>query len=131
MIDTKELRLGNYLQYVNDKNILTFRVESISGKTIRVLYNKSVSPLSPGDAQGIPLTGEILHMCGFEHVVNEETNIGFRKLTNPSITIYKDKTTLGNNPVRHPEYLHRLQNLYYALTGKELEVTLPEIRERY
>lgn len=121
MIDPKELRPGNYLQYVNDKNILTFRVESIGGKTIRVLYNKSVSSLPSGDVQGIPLTGEILHMCGFEHVVNEGTDIGFRKLTNPSITIYKDKTTLGNNPVIHPEYLHQLQNLYlyFALTGKE------------
>ena len=69
----------------------------------------------------IPLTPEVLESCGFEvfpwgYVKKSSKDFGVRinlRSFNYDVS--------GNSPVKI-EYLHQLQNLYFALTGEELEV---------
>ena len=73
----------------------------------------------------IPLTPEVLGKCGFE---SGETV--FRKRDN--LVISKDLSWIGIYSDRMdddavfncPKYLHELQNLFFALTGEELEINL-------
>ena len=80
----------------------------------------------------IPLTEEILLKCGF----NYSQNIGEYETSDDDycILIRKDEDTeefyfeigdLGFNYVfKTIKYLHQLQNLYFVLTGTELEINL-------
>ena len=75
----------------------------------------------------IPLTEAWLLKFGFEKI-NHISGYSFfnlkrnkRKSNLPSICIYNNYTRVGNNTsVMHCEYVHQLQNLYFALTGEEL-----------
>lgn len=137
MIDVKELRIGNL---VFDK--LSNRTMSVAGVSFtdskgfvfveavefeNSEYNyKGVSfqPYLSIHFEPIQLTAEILEQCGFE------------KSKSHHLDFFKD-TGIGNNfftfrlgrPFKHEsqwwqeiKYLHQLQNLYFAITGKELTV---------
>jgi hypothetical protein len=73
------------------------------------------------DFRPIPLTPEILEKCGWE-----EYAIGYYRLD--EFYIYYDNSGLNVYRFRdYPvtvKYLHQLQNLYFALTGTELNITL-------
>lgn len=80
----------------------------------------------------IPLTEDILLKCGFVskgknllghifaksfvhyYVTNKRDNFAFRMNTPNDTSVF----------IREIEYLHELQNLYFAITGEELEVKL-------
>lgn len=71
----------------------------------------------------IPLTPEILGKCGFElfpwgWVKKSSNDFGIRL----QVHSFSYEVS-GNNPVKI-KYLHQLQNLYFALTGEELEIKL-------
>jgi hypothetical protein len=85
----------------------------------------------------IPLTPEILEKCGFEKSKEEvygEEYLGLKLYngicryeicffpgnTFTSISLFHKGELIG----RTWEYLHQLQNLYFALTGQELNVKL-------
>ena len=76
------------------------------------------------DVQPIELTEEILLKCGF---VKDE----FDNWENETrLGLYKPEefdgylSVWGESTVGECNYLHQLQNLYYALTGQELEINL-------
>lgn len=92
------------------------------------------------DMEGIFLTEEILLKCGFERHI-KEMNIDGIEMKLQVNGHDRDGTwfsscgkfngglvvmTLcrGNYVCDNIEYLHQLQNLYFALAGKELEVAL-------
>src|SRR5690606_22896206 len=77
----------------------------------------------------IPLTEEMLLKCGF---VKSENSLFFHKETNPvkfvislnTYTIYFKYEGLYQPMIEIPyksKHLHQLQNLYFSLTGQELE----------
>ena len=72
----------------------------------------------------IPLTEEILLKCGFdENMVLSTIEGEIRYYGDGDINIGgEDSCTLGMVYIAKCKYLHQLQNLYFALTGKELEV---------
>ena len=126
-----ELRVENWVY--NDDNTYS-KIEGIRlfGDVVSneiEIYSKdnvegtlSISKLSP-----IPLTEEILLKCGFK---NSKSNIiTYTYINNPAYYI----TEIGNCftfiscdkiRVRSIKYLHELQNLFFAITGEELEVEL-------
>lgn len=107
----EELRIGNYILLDGGKHKI--RRDTL----INIL--RGVSNLKP-----IPLTEEILLKCGFKHKGNGFYEIlgCFIELCNVGDEFYycgfKGKS-IGN--IKH---LHQLQNLYYCLTGEELNIKL-------
>lgn len=114
-----ELRIGNWIIYEqtshritgihdNDKISSRWRKQSDSEPD----YIHSINDINP-----IPLTPEILEKAGFVY---------------DSVTYYKNNVHIGefksglflhsvlNKVSPKIEYLHQLQNLYFALTGEEL-----------
>jgi hypothetical protein len=81
----------------------------------------------PHNCQPIPLTEDILLKCGFEWV--KEAFGYFDKLhaayiwDNGDVEIHPFCTNDKDCWVKI-KYLHQLQNLYFALTGEELNVEL-------
>ena len=99
-IDVRELRLGNWISY--------------KGK-----YEKVYAILNSDErmADGIPLTPELLEKCVL--LKNGEfPDIEYFSVMNGSLFFE------GNYTAVDIKYLHQLQNIYFALTGNELTITL-------
>lgn len=120
MIKASELRVGNLVQI--DANCQ--EVIEITGTTgtIRVAGMKNVkTPYN--QINGIPLTPEWLERFGFEVYGSEPywkyadgINGMFK---NNRFRLFTFQTHGDYVPV---DYVHQLQNLYFALTGQELEL---------
>ena len=118
MIDPKELRIGNWIMDVEPYNDI-FEITDIH-------INKAGNGWS---FRPIPLTKEWMVKFGatdkwdynrWEIAVDESHNIGHW------LWEEMEKTELwcdDNSYTQYPplRYVHQLQNLYFALTGKELE----------
>lgn len=79
-----------------------------------------------GVVKPIPLTPEILEKYGFEKMGEWFVEKEYRE-TKIAISIALKKTTIGINEeygIENVQYLHQLQNLYFSLTGKELQLIL-------
>ena len=124
MIQANELRIGNWITYKYEPIQVTMIGQyGIQSKDKDSVTNaKFVTP----DLKPIPLTAEILEQCGFkntilggEYVYNER---GIMKIYINSIGLVSYK--IGDIIFTTIHYLHQLQNLYFALTGEELQVNL-------
>jgi hypothetical protein len=112
-----ELRIGNWVngEFINGEFLLS--------QIFRIDGNDDCSGLEP-----IPLTPEIMEKCGFEF----NSDYGKWAKRNPYFRV--DGYLKRDGGVRVPlyngqlsqliQYLHQLQNLYYALTGEELQINL-------
>jgi len=117
-IQSNELRIGNIVgRYSNIMEVSGLGNERAD--LILLQPNTRVSwCMLYSDLSGIPLSEEILLKAGFE-----KYGIWFR-INNFNISI-------GHNiafekwvtPYKSPRYLHQLQNLYFALTGQELNTS--------
>ena len=127
MIDPKELRIGNLFEVYDN---LFNRVDAISAEKIRFKNSKGTFYIAPENINPIPLTPEILERCGFEDTSGGYRATGsevvFSKLINQSVKIdlWEQWPTGYSLPYygNKLESLHQLQNLYFALTGEELEI---------
>jgi hypothetical protein len=119
-----ELRIGNWVngEFINGEFLLS--------QIFRIDGNDDCSGLEP-----IPLTTELLEKCGFVRSQDEDENsltlINGRKTfkwvegnDDDYFLIYQTDCGLDYNTAFELEYLHQLQNLYFALTGEELEINL-------
>lgn len=126
MVKTNELRIGNKLIFQRNettREIVT--VAWISDDSIGYNEQHEASyPHSPKDFDGIPLTQEWLLKFRFEKV--DHIN-GYSFFINKAkIAIYEHKTEYkGYYLDNHCKYVHQLQNLFFALTGKGLELNEP------
>lgn len=121
MIEANELRIGNWVNIKVEGKDGTFdgnyQIEEIRKDVI--LFNNGIHAayrmLYP-----IPLTEERLLKCGFERysgVKMRKEGFGFIGQIS-GLFFYWSKRELEISS------LHQLQNLYFALVGKELEVKL-------
>ncbi len=112
-----ELRIGNYIIPITSDG---FKLEQrpIHAREFWLLSNE------PDKAEPIPLTEEWLIKFGFEKEKNVIPIYSIGK-----ISIYLDCEMYPNGRVyfnswcilkEKPKYVHKLQNLYFALTGEEL-----------
>jgi len=124
-MEAKELRIGNFFN------------EKYSSETIKVVglsedrIDFSGCYLSKWQCEPIPLTEEWLLKFGFE---NKESKIyflmvnkwGFAIGSDGSYGLYnnQDAWNRGESFSNREtiDYVHQLQNLYFALTGEELEI---------
>jgi hypothetical protein len=119
-MDATELRIGNWYQYASEMGISYNAVQEISRNKFGLLsdiYGTNFEICKP-----INLTEEWFEKFDFDKTIVEEYPI-FQKdfLT---IEFYSDKSIVyfgGLDVARTTiKYVHQLQNLYFALCGKEL-----------
>ncbi len=131
-----ELRIGNYI-FENDKQATvsmlyeyTKEGEGVNGFPERYEPDKYIYP----KVEPIPLTEEWLVKFGFEY---DEKECLYKILVNKKeeeyIYLASDekfnylkcgyKGEYYFHPSQHIQYVHQLQNLYFALTGEELTLT--------
>ena len=127
MIDARELRIGNYVMWTGFENDI-IKIDSITEKGTWISTENGTHGVEWKDLQPIPLTEEILMKCGFEHNYKSDYTITLSHTTDDrfNFKIYKEggfslwylgvPIPVGN--------LHQLQNLFYALSGEELEVQI-------
>lgn len=135
MIDYKSLRIGNWVK--SGKHVLM--VESIidyQNKKVIGASGKTASlEVDFSQYEPIPLTPEILLACpefkgGCFELNTPDRTLSF--VTSPDGNYYPmliqspefsngEENVFGLAAIKH---LHQLQNLFFALTGKELEIDL-------
>lgn len=131
MIKASELRIGNLLEFSN--GIEPAKIVMVG----RRFFSSAAIEKEDGDFnvtpyyRGIPLTEEWLIRFGFvyhKHNNSFQLDVAFGfsiwGKVGSGFNVYVEGSDIGN-PV---EYVHQLQNLFFALTGKELILdSKPEI----
>ena len=115
MIQANELRTGNWVDVCN---CLMEQVVEIYPDSISTLTRNHIVDYMP-----IPLTPEILEGAGFKN--------GDKRLSRQMVLAWSfgKEFWVENNDGDtileiKCEYLHQLQNLYFALTGEELNIEI-------
>ena len=118
MIDVKELRVGNW---VND-----------NGKPRKFIENDFTQDMK--DFMPVTLTQEILEKAGFIKLtdLNYERDLirpkRYEDVVNDKIKIFDfqtgDFSAWNNSYLNTIKHLHQLQNLYFSLTGNDLQINL-------
>lgn len=126
--DIRELRIGNWLMFNGHTKSQVYTLEIMADGQSMVNYLDSTND-DMYDA--IPLTPKILEKAGFERIPElSETHWEYKLTTKSSVKIFYHCGTssfiIGNPCASRTTiiYLHQLQNLYFALTGTELEINL-------
>lgn len=118
MIQPNELRIGNWVKIVYDD--FYHKIKSIDDFCVKVECDTFYSIIRPTEVQPIPLTDELLKKCGFREIVEK-------------VFVHGEMVNLVKGDNGYCLYdrlsidissLHQLQNIFFALTGKELEVKL-------
>ena len=146
MLKANELRIGNFIFWNSKLSFPAISSLSFPVEVTAILPDK-IGYISPGiehrsesfeddiiqtqtdhkpleEFEPILLTRDILEKCGFE---NTDANDQYSSYRKESLTI----RFMAGNSTRAKisdcefvcQYLHQLQNLYFDLTGEELEVT--------
>lgn len=141
-INATELRIGNWIasgEKFNDTStigkVLEIGNEERDFEQIYCECLESFEWFFKDNYCGIPLTEELLLKCGFEKkdkewylfpspeiqiiVLNDDKYNGVMFYTR---TIHTDYTPIYCT--KHINNVHQLQNLYFALTGQELEINI-------
>lgn len=118
-VDARELRIDNEVFYFNTYST----VVQIDGFNNLIGIAGLGEMVKPEFLDPIPLTKEIIEKCGGEYSIGENYSMGekFRILfAAPGITlIFYDRSLRVK-----VDYVHQFQNLIYALTGTEINLTL-------
>lgn len=116
----QELRLGNFI--LVQETAKRWKVMEVDFDLFARVYADGVQ------AEGIELTSTLLQKCGFVeneggyHIILDNDTLSKLDWDGPTgLYIVEDGHEFD---VSKNQYLHQLQNLYFALTGKELEVNL-------
>ena len=132
MIDVRELRIGNYVHLfesdtpyriteIGYSEIEDDRYEAsgISSESVFRTYIENLNPIS--------ITEELLLKCGFKHEAFYKAyyteDLGYIVFKEDGVYLY-DSENCYICMSKAITSLHQLQNLYFFLTGKELEVYL-------
>lgn len=123
MIKASELRIGNWVNLRGDNM-------QVDGGDIYDLQDSE----NLDDWNPVPITPEILEQCGFErngerykifctenHWLELHLKTGLASFCFGFSKNKKDDSVLIGNRF---EFIHQLQNLYFALTGEELQVNI-------
>lgn len=126
MIDVKELRINNYVLCKNEVcrvNMINrgdiVEVSTIDSDSVKECF---IEEVLSDRIYPIPLTKELFLMCGFiirDDCFEDCKNGIYFNIGNQYFEFDRD-----SGGYFYCQYLHQLQNIYFALTGKELEVAI-------
>lgn len=131
MIQANELRIGNYIQ--GYKTLEGWKPLKVEGRHIDQFERELRGEFNPNcprgvdNVEGIPITPEILKSAGFRDMqtgANQYIKQDVRLKYNPIC-----KTVSVNYRGTYLRFadlisLHQIQNLYFALTGEELIISI-------
>lgn len=131
MVKANELRIGNWMSFHGELAIQVKTIgESLVNETVRTdSENRIVSydGCHVNYLEPIQLTPEILRKCGFEKV--SKWDYSLNRLVLHDMLSERDedmeayiKAGKENIFLKNIKYLHQLQNLFYSLTGEELQL---------
>lgn len=128
----QELRIGNLVKCKTSNDSATYSVIQIDGFGLKVrLSHPRHTEFTPLDRiKPIPLTEEILSEFTMKWGTDPQEPNALMVFKNGEFEILKfedeDHFFYSNGRGFHADiiYLHQLQNLYFDLTGEELEVKL-------
>ena len=121
MIDTRDLRIGNFLLF-EDNSVIEVRGIHPSGKNIHDGKKWiEVFRLNP-----IPLKSEELLKFGFKHnsiiINNLDKTLNISAIVGKDFYMYLDDVFGSSYDLNCIQSIHQLQNLYFALTATELTI---------
>lgn len=123
MIHTSELMLGNWVTYLGTPMYVT----GIFSDTVYLNFEGNegdVFEIEEESLMGIPITEELLEKCGFKEFRRRGGFVAYSdngyEYGNKLVLDHGDYSLVGINYGLH--FLHELQNAYYMLTKKELEI---------
>lgn len=125
MIQANELRIGNMVDVTpNAYHYLKINKEPFVVKQIlelSVSFESFYSLERYEDLQPIPLTEDGLKSLGFvfTDMADMGIHIGLKVNIEVSLNWHEGRIWIGE-ACTHIQFVHQLQNLYYALTGQEL-----------
>lgn len=131
MIQANELRIGDLFIDKLTKEYLKVSSINDDGKIVYNVINRDAFPLPNGwGAIPIPLTEDILLKCGFK-LERGEIILSIPNCGNWNWQLYQYEGYIEiqvqyeyATDLKHIKYLHQLQNLFFALTGEELNIEL-------
>lgn len=117
-MEAKDLRIGNLVNHTDNPSTWVMTIETVAAEGCHTECNGIFEYIEPELLDPIPLTEEWLIKFGFKKI----NGYGYRKpnfkgsiWSNPAIWKYNDFMV----DVKH---VHQIQNLHFALTGKELTI---------
>jgi hypothetical protein len=117
MLNPSELRIGNWIETpTGPRQIFEVSEDFINGFKINLI-----------NSQPIYLANELLRFCGFKEkggIMSKSDKMGEFCISwydDKQKKVWKDNRYMGVLPL---QYLHQLQNLYFALMGAEMEIDL-------
>ena len=138
MATEKDLRIGNWI-LDSETDEQYFQIEQIRkyvGNDNWIYYRKG--SIKCKEVEGIPLTEDILLKCGFhkdnygiyEYVKDNAPYVSgckillWAKFHNDKLQLCVGRSLDNLFEIALLHYLHSLQNLFFCLCGKELEIKL-------
>ena len=115
-MESNELRLGNLLHEEDVGVILVESLNSFGGEEIN-------EDSARGYIEPIPLTEEWLKRIEWDNSLFQITDFTVITFSFGALWINLG----GNYKPRRIEFVHQLQNLYFALTGQELTIKEPAL----
>ena len=119
-------RIGNYVSH-EDYSTDVFVIKSINfydehnDYMVDTTGGKNGTWINPiENIKPIKITQEFLEKNKFT-IINHPQQIGYKL---KDLYIYEHGSFVGEVEVAHVEYVHELQNLYYAIYGEEMEVNI-------
>lgn len=127
-MEVNELRIGNYVRYDNSFIKVTTIAVDFNNNPIIIAHTDSWTWSSNQmHIQPIELTEEIFIKCGFEYdkFLIIHSKLGGIYLSEPfrEADYFLIKSNSGDK-ISSIKYLHQLQNLFFILTGEELQINL-------
>lgn len=125
-----ELRIGNVVCFYGNKKPLVIKEISTESKNgwLRGYVVDNGNKTAIDCLRPEPLTEEWLLKMGFEIASRGHLVIAFNE-DNVKFEIHSEndgetyKLSHYSNGFKHIKYVHQLQNLYFSLTGEELQIT--------
>lgn len=129
-MDIKELRVGNYIEAEGViAAIIAICGEGDAGYLQVRLPGRKTTEINIANVKPVRLTSGLLtEFCHFDdqlkHIIGIDHHRYYLRFYESYITLLnqKSETVIHFWDVR---YLHQLQNLYYALKGKEIAIKFP------
>jgi hypothetical protein len=124
-MDCKELRIGNLIKWGDSIQVIE-AIFNYNTELPTVMCNPLEAERYLSEFEPIPLTEEWLKRLGLKYQFDSDTyEINFKYDCNKIIVDLFTKhvcvdTGLNSIYIEHIKFVHQLQNLYFALTGKEL-----------
>lgn len=126
-MEAKDLRIGNYVSIEGQITEVVAICDTNHDVVEVKMPEARVVELSLREITPVKLDDEVLQKAVFDkhgrHVIGIDNHSYYLKLYDGYIVLLNKK----NDPVIHfwdVRYLHQLQNLYFALKGKEMQVLI-------